>query len=72
MTALGTLSEDELFRAHGAGPPPDPTHVLTRLEVIDHRANGEGRVFVAWGCRVSLSYQDNGRTLKVFVSRPRA
>lgn len=42
---------------------------VTRFEVIDHRhgAPSVGRVFVAWGCSVELSYQDDGRTLKVFV-----
>lgn len=42
---------------------------VTRFEVIDHRhgAPSVGRVFVAWGCRIELSYQDDGRTLKVFV-----
>lgn len=43
---------------------------VTRFEVIDHRhgAPSIGRVFVAWGCAIELSYQDAGRTLKVFVS----
>lgn len=27
MTALGTLSEDELLHAYGAGPSGDPAHV---------------------------------------------
>ena len=44
------------------------TEKVTRVELIDHRAStSHGRVFVAYGCRVELSYQDNGRTLKVFV-----
>lgn len=42
---------------------------LTRVEVIDHRADSEtfGRAFVAWDVAMELSYQDHGRTLKVFV-----
>ena len=42
---------------------------VTRLEVIDHRTGPleKGRVFVAWSCTVKLSYQDNKRTLKVFL-----
>lgn len=47
----------------------DPAKQVTRLEVIDHRhgAPSIGRVFSAWDCRIELSYQDDGRTLKVFV-----
>ncbi len=41
---------------------------VTRFEVIDHREKGEGRIFVAWPCKIELSYQDDGRTLKVFVT----
>lgn len=45
---------------------------VTRFEVIDHRPNIEGReprgrVLSLWG-RIELSYQDQGRTLKVFVT----
>jgi len=42
---------------------------VTRFEVIDHRAAvvSFGRVFSAWDVSIELSYQDGGRTLKVFV-----
>ena len=42
---------------------------VTRLEVIDCRRDmpSAGRAFVAYQCAVSLSVQDDGRTLKVFV-----
>lgn len=40
---------------------------VTRFEVIDHRKDGNGRIFAAWDASVELSYQDGGRTLKVFV-----
>lgn len=42
---------------------------VTRFEVIDHRPESKtfGRAFIAWNCHVELSYQDNHRTLKVFV-----
>jgi ribosomal protein L13E len=44
---------------------------VNRLEVIDHRAGvGTGRVFSVRPCAVTLSYQDQGRTLKVFVDDP--
>jgi hypothetical protein len=38
---------------------------VTRFEVID----ATGRAFTAWGVKVDLSYQDDGRTLKVFLTR---
>lgn len=37
---------------------------LTRLEVIDE----SGRVYVNNNCKMELSYQDEGRTLKIFVN----
>jgi hypothetical protein len=47
---------------------------VTRFEVIDHRSGGggrygppRGRVFGITDCGVELSYQDDRRTLKVFV-----
>jgi hypothetical protein len=36
---------------------------VTRFEVIDE----SGRIYVKYGVEVELSYQDDGRTLKVFV-----
>jgi hypothetical protein len=39
------------------------TSKVTRLEVIDET----GRVYSKWDCSVELSYQDDGKTLKVFV-----
>ena len=36
---------------------------VTRLEVIDHT----GRAYVIKNADVELSYQDDGRTLKIFV-----
>lgn len=43
------------------------TNKVTRFEVIDHTAGGEGRAYVKHDVSVELSYQDDGRTLKVFV-----
>lgn len=47
---------------------------VTRFEVINHRADAKpfGRQVVEWGCAISLSFQDGGRTLKVFVNDPAA
>ena len=36
---------------------------VTRFEVIDEN----GRVYQKWNCKVELSYQDDGQTLKVFI-----
>lgn len=36
---------------------------VTRFEVIDEN----GRVCTRHNCKVELSYQDDGRTLKVFI-----
>lgn len=47
-----------------ASSPTEGWQKVTRFEVID----ASGRTFTAWGCAVELSYQDDGRTLKVFVS----
>jgi hypothetical protein len=37
---------------------------VTRFEVIDET----GRAYVRYGVKIDLSFQDDGRTLKVFVS----
>ncbi len=37
---------------------------VTRFEVIDEN----GIVYVAKDCKVELSYQDDGKTLKVFIN----
>ena len=44
-----------------------PTDKVTRVEVITHN---EGRSYVNWddNNKVELSFQDDGRTLKVFIS----
>ncbi len=40
------------------------TERLSRLEVVDEN----GRAYTRWGVHVELSYQDHGRTLKIFVA----
>jgi hypothetical protein len=47
----------------------DVNKKVTRFEVIDHTwaGTGTGRVFAHYGCIVELSYQDDGKTLKVFL-----
>jgi hypothetical protein len=44
---------------------------VTRIEVVDHSKpveQGGGRVFVKKDCvEVELSYQDDGKTLKLFI-----
>lgn len=49
------------------------TSKVTRLEIIDHTKpseDGGGRtvVFDRDGKQVELSYQDEGRTLKIFIT----
>lgn len=59
-------------------PLPDFSSV-TRFELIDHTRNGgvtytgwtPGRAVVAYGVSVHLDVQDDGRTLKVFLSDPK-
>lgn len=51
------------------------TDKVTRVEVIDHAKGleeGSGRVCVYWKdtSKMKLSFQDEGRTLKVFISNP--
>lgn len=44
---------------------------VTRFEVIDHRKSydeGGGRCFVSYGVTAEPSYQDDDRTLKIFVN----
>ena len=50
--------------------PPDPSRgdsKVTRFEVID----ADGRVYTAHEASIDLSYQDDGKTLKVFVRQRR-
>jgi len=41
---------------------------VTRFEVIDHTESGKGRVLVKHDIKVELSLQDDGKTLKVFLT----
>lgn len=48
---------------------------VNRVEVIDHtrpytEGGGRAYVFKQNGVKVELSLQDEGRTLKVFISQP--
>lgn len=69
-------------RSGSGRPRKEPTRVMrvaenaqpidaskvTRFEVIDHRDDGVGRILTCNGVRVTLSPQDDGRTLKVFLN----
>jgi len=46
------------------------TDKVTRFEVIDHRFPVKGRVMVEYDVSVDLDLQDDGRTLKVFLTYP--
>ena len=41
---------------------------VTRFEVIDHSSKKRGRDVVEYGVKVEASVQDEGRTLKIFLT----
>lgn len=43
---------------------------VTRIEVVDHQSEPMiGRAYTKWNCeKVELSLQDDGKTLKIFLS----
>lgn len=41
---------------------------VTRFEVIDHSSKKRGRIVVEYGVAVEASIQDEGRTLKIFLT----
>lgn len=55
QTRITTRAISEVFKAI--------VKSITKLEVIDE----SGRVYVYNECKIELSYQDDGRTLKIFV-----
>lgn len=57
-----------LVRAQPLPQTPPTCQTVTRFEVIDWRLGG--RCYSRTPCSVELSYQDDGRTLKVFVYEP--
>jgi len=44
------------------------TEKVTRFEVIDHTSELQGRILVKYGVKVEISIQDEGRTMKVFLT----
>ena len=44
------------------------TEKITRFEVIDHTSEFQGRILVKYGVKVEISIQDDGRTMKVFLT----
>ena len=47
------------------------TDKVTRIEVIDHQSEPVvGRAYTKYNCeKVELQLQDDGRTLKIFISK---
>lgn len=47
------------------------TEKVTRVEVIDYTTTEGGRAFVKWDqtMKVELQVQDDGRTLKIFLTK---
>lgn len=70
--SVQSRSELRRIAAMRGNPAPEFLSNITRVELIDHRNIAHphrGRAFVAVDIpRVELSYQDRGRTLKVFLS----
>ena len=46
----------------------DPITQVNRFEVIDHTSEKLGRELVKYGVNIELSFQDDGKTLKVFLT----
>ena len=44
---------------------------VTRFEVIDNSSKKRGRYVVEYGVKVEASIQDEGRTLKIFLTDPK-
>jgi len=44
------------------------TDKITRFEVIDHTSELQGRILVKYGVNVDIPIQDDGRTMKVFLT----
>jgi hypothetical protein len=44
------------------------TNKITRFEVIDHTNKKRGRIVVEYGVSVEISIQDDGKTMKVFLT----
>lgn len=44
------------------------TEKITRFEVIDHTSELQGRILVKYGVKVEISIQDDGKTMKIFLT----
>ena len=44
------------------------TEKVTRFEVIDHTSELKGRILVKYNVKVEISIQDDGKTMKVFLT----
>ena len=48
--------------------PNQPIDKVTRFEVIDHTRKQRGRIVVEYGVNIEISIQDDGKTMKVFLT----
>lgn len=66
--ALGDFDSWAQKKREAATDDIAPMSGITRVEVIDEN----GRSYVNWkpDNEIKLSIQDNGRTLKIFISQP--
>lgn len=68
---MNPLKESKEEWTYGdGGPYPSDTSKVNRVEVINHTKSGKGREYVFWEkeAEVKLAIQDEGRTLKIFIS----
>ena len=61
------LEYDEILSKLTSIELPDYEKV-TRFEVIDHTSSKEGRILVRYSVMVDVSIQDDGMTMKVFLT----
>jgi len=40
---------------------------VTRLVIVDHKEEGLGRLIDEWDTKIDFSFQDDGKTLKIFM-----
>ena len=61
------MNKDNIDRKKQSSSVQD-TSKVTRVEIIDHSPGGIGRAYVKWDAKsVELSFQDDNRTLKIFI-----
>jgi predicted RNA-binding Zn-ribbon protein involved in translation (DUF1610 family) len=60
-----SVSDNFQIGPEGAYEHEDTVKEVNRFEVIDEN----GRSYVKYDCALELSYQDDGKTLKIFITK---